>query len=155
MCAWPAHESRSSASGLVVTGEYLSVILTQTLVIARSHHESHSQQTSEDWMTEWPLLIRRWSAVVSFVSLVWLTFAAVIFTFPQKFPIRGENFNFASVAVGGVVVVVTLAWVLSARFWFTGPRIDVDNSDAVKTKYWITDPPRKDLQVACVRSSLQ
>ena len=67
----------------------------------------------------------------------------------------GANFNFAFVAVGGASVVVTLVWVLSARFWFTGPRTDVDNSDAVKTRYWISDPPRKDVAAACVRTSLQ
>lgn len=88
-------------------------------------------------------MLYRWGRPISIVSLIWLIFAAVIFTLPQKFPMTGGNFNFAFVAVGGVAVIVTLAWVLSARFWFTGPRADVDNSDAVKTRYWISDPPRK------------
>lgn len=88
-------------------------------------------------------LLCRWSLPVSVISVIWLVFAAVIFTLPTIYPITGENFNYAAAVVGGAGLVVTIAWVLSARFWFTGPRIDVDNSDAVKTKYWVTDPPRK------------
>lgn len=88
-------------------------------------------------------MLCRWGLPVSVVSLIWLVFAAVIFTFPTRYPITGENCNYAAAVVGGVSVGVTIAWVLSARFWFTGPRVDVDNSDAVKTKYWVTDPPRK------------
>lgn len=92
----------------------------------------------------------RWGRPIGFISLVWLVFAAVIFTLPQKYPLTGANFNFASVAVGGACVVIIAAWVLSAQFWFTGPRLDVDNSDAVRTKYWITDPPKKGLEGDCI-----
>ena len=88
-------------------------------------------------------MLCRWSFPVSIISIIWLVFAAVIFTLPTRYPVTRGNFNYAAAVVGGVCLVVTLAWVLSARFWFTGPRTDVDNSDAVKTKYWVTDPPRR------------
>lgn len=78
--------------------------------------------------------------------MVWLLFAAAIFCLQPRWPVTAANLNFAIIAVGGAVVLVTSAWVLSAHSWFTGPRIDVDNSDAVKTKYWITDPPKTGLQ---------
>ena len=97
----------------------------------------------------------RWGPLVSLASFLWLIFAAVIFTLPTKFAITGGNFNYAPVAVGGVCLIATLAWVLSASNWFNGPRIDVDNSDAVRTKYWITDPPRKGLAAGTVRLSRQ
>ena len=95
----------------------------------------------------------RWSPYIHLVSLLWLMFAAVTFTLPQEYPITGNNFNAAPAAIIALLILTSAAWVLSARFWFTGPRIDVDNSDAVKAKYWITDHPRRDLAAACVRSA--
>jgi amino acid transporter len=35
--------------------------------------------------------------------------------------------NYAPIAVGGVLVLVALWWVLSARHWFTGPRRTIDS----------------------------
>ena len=78
---------------------------------------------------EW--LLCRWSFLVSVISVLWLLFAAVIFTLPTRYPVTEESFNYAPAVVGGVCLVVTLAWVLSTRFWFIGPRSDVgcQNSD--------------------------
>ena len=80
------------------------------------------------------------------VAVTWLLFASAIFMLPIVYPITTENFNYAPVAVGGVLLAALVAWVLSARHWFSGPIIDVDNSDAVKTKYWVTDPPKRVLR---------
>ena len=97
----------------------------------------------------------RWSHLISCVSFVWLVFAGAIFVLPQTYPITVANFNFASVALGGACGIFMTAWVLSARFWFTGPRVDVDNSDAVLQKYWITDPPSKRLEAVQPGALLQ
>ena len=77
------------------------------------------------------------------VAVVWLLFASAIFMLPLVYPITTANLNYAPAAVGGILLLAFSAWILSARHWFSGPRTDVDNSDAVKTKYWVTDPPRK------------
>lgn len=66
----------------------------------------------------------------------------VIFMLPTIYPVKAETLNYAPVAVGGLLVLVTASWLLSARHWFHGPRVDVDNSDAVMIKYWVSDPPR-------------
>lgn len=63
-----------------------------------------------------------------------------------------ENFNFTPVVLGGVLLLATLSWMLSARFWFTGPRVDVDNSDLVRIKYWVLDPPVRTLRTSAGRS---
>ena len=77
------------------------------------------------------------------VAVVWLLFASAIFMLPLVYPITTANLNYAPAAVGGILLLAFSAWILSARHWFSGPRTDVDNSDAVNTKYWVTDPPRK------------
>jgi len=66
---------------------------------------------------------------------------------PQAFPVSVTNNNYTSTAVGSILLAALTAWLVSARHWFSGPRIDVDNSDAVRVKYWVTDPPRKDFVV--------
>ncbi len=60
---------------------------------------------------------------------------------PTSFPISLANFNYTSVAVGGMLGLIMIGWLTSAHKWFTAPRVDVDNSDAVLIKYWVADPP--------------
>ena len=69
-------------------------------------------------------------------------FASVIFMLPVVYPITAVTFNYAPAAIGGIVLLIGAAWLLSAHSWFSGPRTEVDNSDVVKVKYWISDPPR-------------
>ena len=42
---------------------------------------------------------------------------------PQVNPVTRDTFNYAIVAVGAVVLFSGGYWVLSARHWFTGPRV--------------------------------
>lgn len=80
---------------------------------------------------------------VAIIASIWLLFASAIFMIPQAYPVTTGNNNYTSAAVGGILIVALIAWLVSARHWFSGPRTDVDNSDAVKVKYWVTDPPRR------------
>ena len=88
----------------------------------------------------------RWSFAVGFVAFTWLMFASVVFMLPVAYPITALGFNFAPAAIGGLLLLMLVAWVMSARFWFSGPHTDVDNSDVVKVRYWISDPPRLGLR---------
>ena len=67
---------------------------------------------------------------------------AAIFMLPTVYPVTAQTFNYAPVAVGGLLILMLASWMLSARYWFNGPKVDVDNSDAVMIKYWVSDPPR-------------
>lgn len=81
---------------------------------------------------------------MSWVAVIWLAFIIAVFCLPTIYPITAQTLNYAPVAVGGVVFLVGLGWLLSARRWFAGPKPEVDNSDIVKMSYWLTDPPRTD-----------
>lgn len=62
---------------------------------------------------------------------------------PGVYPITPQTLNYAPVAIGSIILLVGVAWLWTARFWFSGPRTEIDNSDVVKVKYWISDPPRR------------
>ena len=83
---------------------------------------------------------------MGFVAFTWLMFASVVFMLPVAYPITALDFNSAPVAIGRLLLLILVAWVMSARFWFSGPHTDVDNSDVVKVRYWISDPPRLGLR---------
>ncbi len=42
---------------------------------------------------------------------------------PAATPITASNFNYTPVVVLGVILLVTIWWLVSARFWFKGPII--------------------------------
>ncbi|DBA89292.1 TPA: hypothetical protein ACH3X2_004791 [Trebouxia sp. C0005] len=89
-----------------------------------------------------PFTLGRWSIPVGVVACAWLLFETAMFMLPTAYPVTSQTFNYAPVAVGGSLVLIVASWLLSARFWFSGPKVDVDNSDAVRIRYWVSDPPR-------------
>ncbi len=80
---------------------------------------------------------------MGYVSFTWLMFCVVIFMLPTMYPITAVTLNFAPAILGGILLLAGAVWCLTARFWFAGPRTDVDNLDVVKVQYWISDPPRR------------
>ena len=85
----------------------------------------------------------RWSLVIGCTAFVWLMFTSLIFMLPTVNPTTRLTFNYTPAAIGGVILMITLVWLFSARRWFAGPKIEIDNSDVVRVKYWISDPPRR------------
>jgi len=55
--------------------------------------------------------------------VLWVVFIVVLFLLPQASPITAANFNYAPVAVGVVLLFAGGWWLLSARRWFTGPKV--------------------------------
>ena len=66
---------------------------------------------------------------------------------PFSVPYSLQNFSYASVAVIAILLASLGVWLISVQSWFGGAKLDVDNSDAVRTKYWVTDPPRRTFQL--------
>ena len=65
----------------------------------------------------------RWSPLVGWVGIIWVAFIAVLFMLPEFSPINRDTFNYAPIAVGVVLVFAGGYWLLSARKWFTGPKV--------------------------------
>lgn len=70
----------------------------------------------------------KWSPLVNGVGLLFLTFAAIDFNFPQVGPVSGDNMNYCSAAIGIIGVVSLVTWILDGRKNFTGPRAGVMNA---------------------------
>lgn len=70
-----------------------------------------------------PWNLGRWSRPIGMVATIWVVFIAIIFMLPQFVPVRSDTFNYAPIAVGVVVLFAGGWWVLSAKNWFKGPKV--------------------------------
>jgi amino acid permease (GABA permease) len=66
----------------------------------------------------------RWSPLVGWLGIIWVAFISVLFMLPTvAFSTIGrDNFNYAPIAVGVVLLFSGGYWLLSARKWFKGPK---------------------------------
>jgi len=70
-----------------------------------------------------PWHLGRRSYAIGWTAVVWVVFIAILFMLPQFGPIGWKTFNYAPVAVAVVIGYAGLSWLLSARKWFKGPRV--------------------------------
>ena len=87
------------------------------------------RQFSKDFKTG-PWHLGAWSRPIGWIAVIWVAFISVLFMLPTINPAslaKGVSpfatFNYAPVAVLGVLVIVTVWWLVSARHWFKGPII--------------------------------
>jgi uncharacterized membrane protein len=69
--------------------------------------------------------------VVGWIGVIWVAFISVLFMLPEVAfsTINHDNFNYAPIAVGVVLVFSGGYWLLSARKWFHGPVVQGSESD--------------------------
>jgi amino acid permease (GABA permease) len=70
-----------------------------------------------------PWHLGRWSYLVGWIAVVWVVIITILFMLPQVGPITLKTFNYAVVAVLVVIGFAGIYWLVSARTWFTGPRV--------------------------------
>jgi amino acid permease (GABA permease) len=70
-----------------------------------------------------PWHLGRWSSTVGTVAITWVVFITVLFVLPTASPITLKTFNYAIVALLIVIGYAGIYWLVSARNWFTGPRV--------------------------------
>src|SRR6201986_3882481 len=70
-----------------------------------------------------PWHLGRWSYVVGWTAVTWVVIIFFLFMLPQFGPIGYATFNYACIAVAVVIGYAGLTWLLSARKWFTGPKV--------------------------------
>lgn len=59
---------------------------------------------------------------IAVVSSAWLFMTSIIMIFPLKYPVTVENMNYSILIIGGVSIIATIYWIVSARHWFVGPK---------------------------------
>jgi amino acid permease (GABA permease) len=70
-----------------------------------------------------PWHLGRWSRPVGMIAVVWVCFITVLFMLPPTSPVTAETFNYTPVAVLVVLGFAGIWWLVSARNWFTGPKV--------------------------------
>jgi amino acid permease (GABA permease) len=87
-----------------------------------------------------PWSLGKWSPIIGWVGIVWVGVITILFMLPQTGPFRSiswSTFNYAPIAVGVVLLYSGGYWVLSARKWFTGPRVQGDEAalEAIEAEF--------------------
>ncbi len=70
-----------------------------------------------------PWHLGRWSYLVGWTAVIWVGIITILFMLPQASPITWLTFNYAVVAVAVVLGFAWIYWMVSAKNWFTGPKV--------------------------------
>jgi len=70
-----------------------------------------------------PWHLGRWSYPVGIIAVIWVFFITILFMLPTGSPIGWGNFNYTVVAVVAVIGFAGIYWLVSAKNWFTGPKV--------------------------------
>ncbi|HWF80369.1 MAG TPA: amino acid permease [Streptosporangiaceae bacterium] len=70
-----------------------------------------------------PWHLGRYSYVVGWIAVVWVACITILFMLPTVSPIHVANFNYTVVAVAVVLGFAWIYWMVSAKNWFTGPKV--------------------------------
>jgi amino acid permease (GABA permease) len=109
---WNA-EAYAAVTAIATIGLYVAYILPVILRLRQGENFKRG-----------PWHLGRWSTVVGVIATIWVVFITILFMLPQAFPPNLQtNFNYAPVAVLVVLLFAGGWWVLGARRWFKGPRV--------------------------------
>jgi amino acid permease (GABA permease) len=70
-----------------------------------------------------PWNLGRWSRPIGVIAVTWVVFITVLFMLPQVSPVGPKTFNYTPIAVLVVLGFAGVWWLISARHWFTGPKV--------------------------------
>jgi amino acid permease (GABA permease) len=101
-----------AVTSIAVIGLYIAYVLPTFLRLRQG-----------DNFKRGPWHLGRWSRLVGTVAVVWVVIIAILFMLPTKSPITGDTFNYTQIAVLAVLGFAGIWWLVSARKWFTGPKV--------------------------------
>jgi amino acid permease (GABA permease) len=70
-----------------------------------------------------PWHLGRWSRPIGIIAVTWVVIISVLFMLPTASPVTRTNFNYTVIAVVVVLGFAAIYWAVSARKWFTGPKV--------------------------------
>lgn len=65
--------------------------------------------------TPGPWHLGRWSNLVGWTAVVWVTFCTVLFCLPQSYPVTIDTMNYAVAALAGALLLATAYWPFARR----------------------------------------
>jgi len=69
-----------------------------------------------------PFHLHMFSVPMGFIAFTWLLFTSILFVLPTTTPVTESTMNYASVMVGGILILVLFWWVIDAHKWFKPKR---------------------------------
>jgi amino acid permease (GABA permease) len=102
----------AAVTSIAVIGLYIAYVLPTFLRLRQG----------EDFVRG-PWHLGRWSTLVGTVAVVWVCFITILFMLPQVSPVTATTFNYTPLAVLVVLGFAGIWWLVSARHWFTGPKV--------------------------------
>jgi amino acid permease (GABA permease) len=97
---------------VAVVGLYISYIIPVLLRRMRG-----SDFTPGPWQ------LGKWSAIIGWTAVVWVVIICFPLMLPQFHPAGVNSWNFAPVAVVAIIGFAGIYWLVSARKWFKGPKV--------------------------------
>ncbi len=107
-----------AVTSIAVIGLYIAYVLPTFLRLRRG--ESFQRG---------PWHLGRWSYLIGWTAVVWVGLITILFMLPQFGPLTSggtlnlNTFNYAVIAVIVVIGFAGIYWLVSAKNWFTGPRV--------------------------------
>jgi amino acid permease (GABA permease) len=102
----------AAVTSIAVIGLYIAYVLPTFLRLRQG-----------DNFQRGPWHLGRWSKLIGTVAVVWVCFITVLFMLPQSSPVTAKSFNYTPIAVLVVLGFAGIWWFVSARKWFTGPKV--------------------------------
>ena len=103
----------AAVTSIAVIGLYIAYVLPTLLRLMQG-----------DAFEPGPWHLGRWSRPVGIIAVAWVVFITVLFMLPQfTFDLTVTTFNYAPLAVLAVLGFAGIWWLVSARHWFKGPKV--------------------------------
>ncbi|MBO0808006.1 MAG: amino acid permease, partial [Actinobacteria bacterium] len=102
----------AAVTSIAVIGLYIAYVMPTFLRLRRGEHFKRG-----------PWHLGRWSHPIGWIAVIWVVIITILFMLPQVWPVSWADFNYTVVAVAVVVGFAGIYWLVSARNWFTGPKV--------------------------------
>jgi amino acid permease (GABA permease) len=102
----------AAVTSIAVIGLYIAYVLPTFLRLRQG-----------DDFEPGPWQLGRWSRPIGIIAVAWVVFITILFMLPQVSPVDAATFNYTPIAVLVVLGFAGIWWLVSARKWFTGPKV--------------------------------
>ncbi|HEX8864972.1 MAG TPA: amino acid permease [Lentzea sp.] len=102
----------AAVTSIAVIGLYIAYVLPTLLRLLQGENFQRG-----------PWHLGKWSRPIGVIAVAWVVFISVLFMLPQASPVTAKTFNYTPIAVLVVLGFAGIWWLVSARKWFKGPKV--------------------------------